>query len=174
MIRTEGKVPYLCLIVLIFFFALSWTKENKKKMWKSSTAEGKKSHISAGMSTFSSNLCPFAPSCLQQKKKNVFLKNCEKKITPTYLWRYYFLVHASPHLDQKMGIKKSPLSVCLSLFWQPEKKIKHKDKKKHEKKFDISILFVQLPPVRTILHWDVTSTGGGVRLWDADSDCRKG
>ena len=91
------------------------------------TAEGKKSHISAGMSTFSSNLCPFAPSCSTRKKlftrENLYL----------HLWRYYFLVHASPHLHQKMGIKKSPLSVCLSLFWQSEKKIKHKDKKNMNK-----------------------------------------
>ena len=91
------------------------------------TAEGKKSHISAGMSTFSSNLCPFAPSCSTRKKlftrENLYL----------HLWRYYFLVHASPHLHQKMGIKKSPLSVCLSLFWQSEKKIKHKDKKNMKK-----------------------------------------
>ena len=170
--RRESPVSLFDCSYLLLRTVLNQRKQEEDV--KIITAEGKKSHISAGMSTFSSNLCPFAPSCLQQKKKNVFLNNCVKKFTPTYLWRYYFLVHASPHLDQKMGIKKSPLSVCLSLFWQPEKKIKHKDKKKTWKKFDISILFVQLPPVRTILHWDVTSTGGGVRLWDADSDCRKG
>ena len=116
MITTEGKVPYLCLIVLIFFFALSWTKENKKKMWKLYQLKEKSLIYLLGGQ-------PSLPTYvhlhdLAAEEKNVFLKNCVKKFTPTYLWRYYFLVHASPHLHQKMGIKKSPLSVCLSLFWQ--------------------------------------------------------
>ena len=171
--RRESPVSLFDCSYLLLRTVLNQRKQEEDV--KIITAEGKKSHISAGMSTFSSNLCPFAPSCLQQKKKNVFLKNCVKKFTPTYLWRYYFLVHASPHLDQKMGIKKSPLSVCLSLFWQPEKKIKHKDKKKHEKSLIYPFSSSNCPrfaPSRTetsqapVVVWDCDS----VTVWDADSD----
>ena len=82
MIRTEGKVPYLCLIVLLLRTVLNQRKQEEDV--KIITAEGKKSHISAGMSTFSSNLCPFAPSCSRRKKLPALIKLFKDVVTHVF------------------------------------------------------------------------------------------
>ena len=168
--RRESPVSLFDCSYLLLRTVLNQRKQEEDV--KIITAEGKKSHISAGMSTFSSNLCPFARSC--SRRKNCFLEKLRKKIHTYISMTLLFSCSRFTSPSSEDGNKKVPFVCLFVAVLTTRKKDKTQRQKKREKKFDISILFVQLPPVRTILHWDVTSTGGGVRLWDADSDCRKG
>ena len=172
MIRTEGKVPYLCLIVLLLRTVLNQRKQEEDVKIINSRRK-KVSYICWDVNLLF-QLVPICTILLAAEEKKCFPKKLREK-NHTYIFMTILFScsrFTSPWSED--GNKKVPFVCLFVAVLTTRKKDKTQRQKKTWKKFDISILFVQLPPVRTILHWDVTSTGGGVRLWDADSDCRKG
>ena len=83
MIRTEGKVPYLCLIVLLLRTVLNQRKQEEDVKIINSRRK-KVSYICWDVNLLF-QLVPICTILLATEEKNIFLKNCVKKFTPTYL-----------------------------------------------------------------------------------------
>ena len=106
--RRESPVSLFDCSYLLLRTVLNQRKQEEDV--KIISAEGKKSHISAGRSTFSSNLCTFARSCSRRKK--CFLKKLRKKIHTYIFMTLLFSCSLFTPPSSEDGNKKVPF-VCL-------------------------------------------------------------